>query len=222
MSYIFYLLTVVFILRYTISNQYVQLWTGSVHVDAIDAIVANIYVTLIWDVSLQIENSDLCLPGSNQARQRPYRTAIFWLLHAVGCYLCVGQHQWYQESRFSSLIFCDGRKCFPVWNIEPLHWRHNERDDVSNHRRLDCLPNPLFRRRSKKTSKHRVTGLCEGNSPMTPHRGPVTRKTFPFDDVIILTMASCPCTSTETTYILQCVYMNAKIEWASWCEYLVN
>ena len=26
-----------------------------------------------------------------------------------------------------------------------LQWRHNERDGVSNHRRLDCLPNRLFR-----------------------------------------------------------------------------
>ena len=37
-------------------------------------------------------------------------------------------------------------------------------------------------RRSKKTSKLRVTGLCAVNSP---HKGPVTRKTFPFDDVIM-------------------------------------
>ena len=48
-----------------------------------------------------------------------------------------------------------------------LQWRHNERDGVSNHRRLDCLLKRLFRRRSKKTSKVRVTGLCEGNSPVT-------------------------------------------------------
>ena len=41
--------------------------------------------------------------------------------------------------------------------------RHNEHDGVSNHRRLDCLLNDLFRRRSKKTTKLRVTGLCEGN-----------------------------------------------------------
>ena len=49
----------------------------------------------------------------------------------------------------------------------PLQWRHNEGGGVSNHRRLDCLLNSLFRRRSKKTSKPRVTGLCEGNSPVT-------------------------------------------------------
>ena len=40
--------------------------------------------------------------------------------------------------------------------------RHDERYDVSNHRRLACLLNRLFRRRSKKTSKFRITGLCEG------------------------------------------------------------
>ena len=38
---------------------------------------------------------------------------------------------------------------------------------VSNHRRLDCLLNRLLGRGSKKTSKLRVTGLCEGNSPVT-------------------------------------------------------
>ena len=48
-----------------------------------------------------------------------------------------------------------------------LQWRHNERNGVSNHRHLDCLLNRLFRRRSKKTSKLRVTGLCEGNSRVT-------------------------------------------------------
>ena len=31
-------------------------------------------------------------------------------------------------------------------------WRHVERDGVSNHRRLDCLLNLLFRHKSKKTS----------------------------------------------------------------------
>ena len=49
---------------------------------------------------------------------------------------------------------------------DPLQRRHNERDGVSNHRRFDCLLNRLSRRRSKKTPKLRVTGLCEGNSPV--------------------------------------------------------
>ena len=36
-----------------------------------------------------------------------------------------------------------------------------------NHQPHDCLLNRLFRRRSKKTSKLRVTGFCVGNSPGT-------------------------------------------------------
>ena len=39
-----------------------------------------------------------------------------------------------------------------------LQWRHNERDSLSKHRRLDCLQN---------TPKLRVTSLCEWNPPVT-------------------------------------------------------
>ena len=48
-----------------------------------------------------------------------------------------------------------------------LQWRHNGGDSVSNHQPHDCLLNQLVWRRSKKTSKLRVTGLCVGNSPGT-------------------------------------------------------
>ena len=48
-----------------------------------------------------------------------------------------------------------------------LQWRQNGHDSVSNHQPHDCLLNRLFRRRSKKTSKLCVTGLCAGNSPGT-------------------------------------------------------
>ena len=48
-----------------------------------------------------------------------------------------------------------------------LQWRHNERGGVWNDRRLDCLPNRLFGRWPKKTSKLCVDGLCEGNPPVT-------------------------------------------------------
>ena len=67
-----------------------------------------------------------------------------------------------------------------------LQWRHNERDGVSNHQPHDFLLNNLFRRRPKKTSNVRVTGLCVGNLPVnSPHKWPVTRNMFPFDDVIM-------------------------------------
>ena len=48
-----------------------------------------------------------------------------------------------------------------------LRWRHNDHAGVSNHQPHGCLLNRLFSRKSKKTSKLRVTGLCAGNSPGT-------------------------------------------------------
>ena len=50
---------------------------------------------------------------------------------------------------------------------DALLWHHNGHDGISYHQPHDCLLNRLFRRRSKKTSKLRVTGLCAGNSPGT-------------------------------------------------------
>ena len=74
-----------------------------------------------------------------------------------------------------------------LWtNPGSLPWRHNERDGVSNHQRLDRLLNRLFRPRLKKTSKLRVTRLWPVNSS---HKGPIERKMFPFDDVIMLLTA---------------------------------
>ena len=69
-----------------------------------------------------------------------------------------------------------------------LHWRHNGRDSVSNHQPNECLLSRLIRRRSKKTSKLRVTGLCAGNSPETgefPAQRASNAEMFPFDDVIM-------------------------------------
>ena len=57
-----------------------------------------------------------------------------------------------------------------VWFIRKaitLQWRHHGHGSVSNHQPHDCLLSRLFRRRSKKTLKLRVTGLCAGNSAGT-------------------------------------------------------
>ena len=84
--------------------------------------------------------------------------------------------------------------------VYTLQWRYNEGDGYSNHRRLDCLLNRLFRRRSKKAPKLCVTSFMRGihrcpadpphvhpHPPPTPtnYKGPVTRKMFPFDDGIM-------------------------------------
>ena len=75
-----------------------------------------------------------------------------------------------------------------VGSPSPLPWRHNECEGVTNHQHLDCLLSRLYRLISKQASKLCVTGLCEGNPLVTggfPSTGPVTRKMFPFNDVII-------------------------------------
>ena len=57
--------------------------------------------------------------------------------------------------------------CSHVTLLSSLQWRNNELDGVSNHQPHDCLLKRLFKRRSKKSSKLRVTGLYAGNSPVT-------------------------------------------------------
>ena len=51
--------------------------------------------------------------------------------------------------------------------LAPLQWWHNDRNGVSNHQPHDCLLGRLSGRRSKKSSKLCVSGLCAGNSPVT-------------------------------------------------------
>ena len=75
------------------------------------------------------------------------------------------------------------------WKVSvSLQWCHNGRDGVSNHQLLDCLLKRLSRRRSKKHQSSASLALVRGihRWPVnSPHKGPVTQKMFPFDDVII-------------------------------------
>ena len=77
-----------------------------------------------------------------------------------------------------------------------LQCPHNERDRVSDHQRLHCLLNRLFRCRSKKTSKLRFIGLCEGISLVTGEflaQRATHTEMFPFDDVISsVQLSHCP------------------------------
>ena len=98
---------------------------------------------------------------------------------------CFSHMFWLSVWQWSNLADIDDGLNRPWY---ALRWHHNDRDGVSNHQPYDCLLYRLFRCRSKKTSKLRVTGFCAGNSPgavNSPHKRPVTRKMFPFDDVIM-------------------------------------
>ena len=117
--------------------------------------------------------------GSHMATYRSAWVASSYYLNR--CWLLISEVQWHS----SETNFTVTAKAIILF---ALRWRHNDHDGVSNHQPRGCLLNRLFGRRSKKTSKLRVTGLCEGNSPgpvNSPHKGPVTRKMFPFDDVIM-------------------------------------
>ena len=76
------------------------------------------------------------------------------------------------------------RRC----QIPPLLWRHNGGECVSNHQPCICLLNHLFgvdqRKHQSSASLAFVWGIHRG--PVnSPHKGSVTRKMFPFDDVIM-------------------------------------
>ena len=133
-------------------------------------------------------------------------------------YLC---HVLFEYSKLTGTICASFFKLVSIWyrtfDTEystvtiTLQWRHNDHDGVSNHQPHGCLLNRLFRHRSKKTSKLRVTGLCMGNSPgpvNSPHKGPVTRKMFPFDDVIMKTKRSANNPDTVTGICQTCKHIS--------------
>ena len=85
-------------------------------------------------------------------------------------------------------------RCFPLWYIPvymvtlmhmmtALQWLHNGHDSISNHQPHNSLLNCLFRRRSKKTSKLRVTGLWAGNS-LVPGEFPAQMASYSENDSI--------------------------------------
>ena len=94
-------------------------------------------------------------------------TSLYWIrpqgvLHdfwyaglAKGPHTCAYEY-WSNPSKFGGILANNS-----------LHWRHNERDDVSSDQHHDCLLSRLFMCRSKETSKLCVTGFCVGNSLVT-------------------------------------------------------
>ena len=87
---------------------------------------------------------------------------------------CPRFSSWYQccaalglQTDLIMIIILVSIQCTLDISKHPLRWRHNDHAGVSNHQPHGCLLNRLFRRKSKKTSKLRVTGLCAGNSPGT-------------------------------------------------------
>ena len=131
-----------------------------------------------------------CKPNTNSARGPSRKFYSWWGRCFISCggYVpqisIIGKNYTILKLIFNSCVLLLKRAFVNVWwlisirdyntTIPVLYhrsmallWRHNGRKDVSNHQPHVCLLNHSFRRRSKKTSKLRVTGICAGNSPVT-------------------------------------------------------
>ena len=84
-----------------------------------------------------------------------------------------------------------------------LQWRHNEHDGVSNHQPHDCLLNRADQRKHQSSASTAfVSGIHRG--PVnSPHKWPVTREVFPFDDIIRITKS--------IRYVMRTLMLNAMI-----------
>ena len=111
--------------------------------------------------------------------------------------------------------------------MNALLCRYNGRDGVSNHQPHDCLLDRSFGRRSKKTWKLRVTGLCAGNSPVTGefpaqmasnaenvsiwwrHHAVYTKAFYPMVSPVGILPQSCDYCDTEYFKLIHSNYMQA-------------
>ena len=113
--------------------------------------------------------------NSNDKDKTFLRPSYLWHRNPMGLYVKTDPRL-IQAIVFPMDYQCDETNPPRTWGLQvswprnllhSLQWRHNHRDGASSHQPQDCLLNRLFRRKSKKASTLRVTGLCEENSPVT-------------------------------------------------------
>ena len=131
---------------------------------------------------------------TKRKKKKKYSAGKLWFHFAIieehntGIWLWCTQAfymKWVKQNRFDEHSTHAGRHIASL-----LQWHHNEWDGVPLHRCLHCLFNRLFRLRSKKKNQSSATltffrwiHRCQVDSL---HKGPLTRKMFPFHDVIML------------------------------------
>ena len=80
--------------------------------------------------------------------------------------------------------------CWCLLSFITLQWHHNEHDGVPN-------PQPFIQMQIKKTIKVSTSPAFARRIHQWPvnslHKGPVTRKMFPFEDVIMVTLSAETC-----------------------------
>ena len=131
-------------------------------------------VDIGWTCIIQIDNPKHCTEKKTPSFWRYFSQWLhqkLWFVIPIS-YRVTSLTLWqsYFEINLRNLFISQFRQTYVLPTeihvfIYPLQWRHNGPDSVSNHQPHDCFLNRLFRHRSKKTSKLRVTGLCAGNSP---------------------------------------------------------
>ena len=173
---------------------------------------------MCWDITVCVSNTMRCyilLVVSQTVVRRSWHSSILgsragagpWLLRFQGAgrdtairftifVICV---YFVSKLIYTGMIFCGCK-------LLSLQWRHNEHDGVSNHQPHDYLLNRLFRRRSKKTPKLRLTGLCVGSSPVTgefPAQRVSNAENVSIYDVIMMSLPTAD------------LHQNRR--WAAWC-----
>ena len=141
-------------------------WIGYV----IPHLIMGLITHLCWDTS-----QTMLVNGTARVLQGNWRVYSFPPLVVCICISELGHHCFLKgictdKSNWQYVIIESENSLVPHRRTDDcvvysLRWRHNGHNSVSNHQPHDGLLNRLFRRRSKKTSKLRVTGLCAGNSP---------------------------------------------------------
>ena len=74
------------------------------------------------------------------------------------------------------------------YTTKTLQWHHNSQDGVSNHLTYRCLLNRLFsadQRKQQSSASLAFVREIPRRPANSPHKWPVTRKFFPFDNVIM-------------------------------------
>ena len=97
------------------------------------------------------------------------------------------EQRWKMGYEYSNWEYQSTAKHHQQKYINSLWWRHNGRDGVSNHQPHHCLLNSSADQRKNQSSASLafVGGIHRG--PVNSrHKWSVTRKMFPFDDVIML------------------------------------
>ena len=106
-------------------------------------------------------------------------------------------HQQYAMTHLHQLPTCNIDRNYPTSHPHPLQWRHNERGGVWNDQRIDfcsTVGSGADQRKHQSSASLAFVRVIHRWPVVSPHKGSVTRKMFPFDDVIMIVavqMRSC-------------------------------